>query len=47
MASTEWKYLQPEKLTIDPNSYLAEDEWKLRLNTLLTLSKLCLKEKIL
>ena len=28
MANTEWKYLQPEKLTIDPNLHLAEDEWK-------------------
>ena len=28
MANAEWKYLQPEKLTIDPNSHLAEDEWK-------------------
>ena len=28
MQITEWKYLHPEKLIIDPNSYLAEDEWK-------------------
>ena len=33
MTNTEWKYLQPEKLTIDPNSYLAEDEWKFWLKT--------------
>ena len=33
MANTEWKYLQPEKLTIDPNSHLAEDEWKFWLKT--------------
>ena len=28
MANAEWRYLQPEKLTIDPNSHLAEEEWK-------------------
>ena len=28
MTNIEWKYLQPEKLIIDPNSYLPEDEWK-------------------
>ena len=28
MANTEWKYLQPEKLIIDPNLHFAEDEWK-------------------
>ena len=33
MANTEWKYLQPEKRTIDPNSHLAEDEWKFWLKT--------------
>ena len=33
MANTEWKYLQPEKLTIDPNSYLAEEKWKFWLKT--------------
>ena len=33
MANTEWKYLQPEKLTIDPNSHLAKDEWKFWLKT--------------
>ena len=33
MANTEWKYLQLEKLTIDPNSYLAKDEWKFWLKT--------------
>ena len=33
MANTEWKYLQPEKLTIGPNSHLAEDEWKFWLKT--------------
>ena len=33
MANTEWKYLQPKKLTIDPNSHLAEDEWKFWLKT--------------
>ena len=33
MANTEWKYLQPEKLTIDPNSHLTKDEWKFLLKT--------------
>ena len=47
MTNTEWKYLQPEKLTIEPNSHLAEDEWKFWLKRFLTLSKLCLEEKIL
>jgi len=27
MANANWKCLQPEKLSIDPNSTLAEDEW--------------------
>ena len=33
MANTVWQYLQPEKLTIDLNLYLAEDEWKFWLKT--------------
>ena len=33
MANAEWRYLQPEKLTIDPNSHLAEEEWKFWLKT--------------
>ena len=33
MAIAEWRYLQPEKLTIDPNSHLAEEEWKFWLKT--------------
>ena len=33
MANTNWKSLQPEKLSIDPNSPTAEDEWKLWLKT--------------
>ena len=28
MPSTEWKCLQPEKLSIDPNAVSAEDGWK-------------------
>ena len=33
LANTERKYLPPEKLTIDSNSHLAEDEWKFWLKT--------------
>ena len=33
MANAEWRYLQPEKLTIDPNSHLAEEEWQFWLKT--------------
>ena len=33
MANAEWRYLQPEKLTIDPNSHLAEEKWKFWLKT--------------
>ena len=47
MANTELKYLQSEKLTIDPNLHLAEESGNSGLKLLLTLSKLCLEEKIL
>ena len=33
MTNAEWRYLQPEKLTIDPNLHLAEEEWKFWLKT--------------
>ena len=34
MANAEWRYLQPEKLTIDPfSTHLAEEEWKFWLKT--------------
>ena len=47
MANTEWKYLQPEKLTIDPNSHLAEEEWKFWLKTFINFVEALLEEKIL
>ena len=28
MTTAEWKCLQPEKLSINPNAATAEDEWK-------------------
>ena len=33
MANTNWKCLQPEKISVDPNSPTAEDEWKFWLKT--------------
>ena len=34
MRSTEWKCLQPEKLSIDPNTVSAEDDWKFWFKTI-------------
>ena len=28
MTTAEWKCLQPEKFSINPNAATAEDEWK-------------------
>ena len=33
MANTNWKFLQPKKLSVDPNSPTAENEWKFWLKT--------------
>ena len=40
-ANTNWKCLRPEKLSGDPNSSTAEDEWMLWLKTFTNFLKQC------